>query len=73
MLHPNQNQPYQQQPYWNQNQGWQPHPPVPQPTVLPVKTNHALHLVLSLVTCGMWLPVWAVVAMVNSGRTRKVY
>jgi hypothetical protein len=45
----------------------------PQPTVLPVRTNHAMHLVLSLVTCGMWLPVWVIVAMINSSRTRKVY
>ncbi|CAA79411.1 Hypothetical Protein PBI_L5_35 [Fromanvirus L5] len=48
-------------------------PPMPQPTVMPVRTNHAMHLLLSLITCGMWLPVWVIMAMINSGRTRKVY
>ncbi|QBJ00223.1 hypothetical protein SEA_PHARAOH_34 [Mycobacterium phage Pharaoh] len=50
-------------------------PPVPpvQPQILPVKTNHAMHLVLTVLSCGMWLPVWVIVAMVNSSRTRKVY
>jgi hypothetical protein len=25
--------------------------------------NHALHAVLTLVTCGLWLPVWILVAI----------
>ncbi|ABE67357.1 hypothetical protein PBI_CHE12_38 [Mycobacterium phage Che12] len=58
---------YPQQPYPNYP------PPAPQPTVLPVRTNHAMHLLLSVITCGMWLPVWIIVAMINSGRTRKIY
>ncbi|AGR46450.1 hypothetical protein ODIN_35 [Mycobacterium phage Odin] len=60
-------QQHPQQPYPNYP------PPAPQPTVLPVRTNHAMHLVLSLITCGMWLPVWVIVAMINSSRTRKIY
>lgn len=36
-------------------------------------TNHVLHLVLTLVTCGLWAPVWAVMAIVNSfSETRSV-
>ncbi len=27
------------------------------------KTNHILHLLLSLVTMGLWLPVWFLVSM----------
>ncbi|ARQ94607.1 membrane protein [Mycobacterium phage Journey13] len=63
------------EPAWHAGQPYgQPVAPPPMPAaVLPVKTNHAMHLVLSLITCGMWLPVWIVVAMVNSSRTRRVY
>ena len=31
-------------------------------------TNHGLHLVLSLLTCGAWLPVWLIIVIVNGGR-----
>lgn len=30
------------------------------------KTNHLLHLILTLVTVGLWLPVWIIVAIVNN-------
>ena len=29
------------------------------------KTNHVLHLLLSLVTVGFWIPVWILVAINN--------
>jgi hypothetical protein len=32
----------------------------------PVETNHVLHLLLTLVTCGLWIPVWILVAIVNA-------
>lgn len=35
--------------------------PVPMgvaPTIVRNPTNHVLHLILSLVTCGFWAPVW---------------
>lgn len=52
-------------------------PPTPPPTSIVINNtvaapthlvvspgpNHALHLVLTLLTCGMWLPVWLVVAV----------
>ena len=31
-------------------------------------TNHGLHLVLTVLTCGMWLPVWIILVIVNGGR-----
>lgn len=29
--------------------------------------NHILHLLLSVVTAGFWLPVWLLVALIGSG------
>lgn len=29
------------------------------------RTNHGLHLLLSIVTFGAWVPVWIVVAITN--------
>lgn len=35
------------------------------------KTSHILHLLLSVITCGFWIPVWFLVAITNSaGRAR---
>ena len=31
-------------------------------------TNHGLHLLLTVLTCGLWLPVWIIAAIVNGGR-----
>jgi hypothetical protein len=30
------------------------------------QTNHLLHFILTLVTVGLWLPVWIIVAIVNN-------
>ncbi|MDH6199097.1 hypothetical protein M2272_005764 [Mycobacterium frederiksbergense] len=35
-------------------------------------TNHALHLVLTLLTCGMWLPIWFLVAIFGGGSSSSV-
>jgi DNA uptake protein ComE-like DNA-binding protein len=35
------------------------------------EVNHAVHLVLSLVTCGIWLPVWVILG-VTGGERRVV-
>ncbi len=32
------------------------------------RTSHVLHLLLSLVTVGMWLPIWLLVALNNRSR-----
>lgn len=65
--------------YWD-GQAWtssfapvQQPPPMyyaPQATAVAVSVgrggcNHALHLVLTLFTCGMWLPVWIICAIVQ--------
>jgi Protein of unknown function (DUF2510) len=42
----------------------------PAPLIVATGPNHALHLVLTLLTCGMWLPVWLIVAIVGN---RRVY
>ena len=36
------------------------------------KPNHILHLLLSLVTFGIWIIIWILVAM-TSGETRRLY
>ena len=30
------------------------------------RVNHVLHLILTILTFGLWLPVWAVLAIANS-------
>ncbi|GAA2467985.1 hypothetical protein Ahu01nite_003250 [Winogradskya humida] len=37
-----------------------------QQSYMPKKTNHVLHLLLTLVTCGFWAPVWLILAIVNA-------
>jgi hypothetical protein len=39
----------------------------------PRRTNHALHLVLTAVTCGMWAPVWFGVWLYNKASHDKYY
>jgi hypothetical protein len=34
------------------------------------KMNHLLHLLLSLVTCGIWIIVWIILAVTNVGDQR---
>jgi len=51
---------------------YQPYPP--QPVAVAVSTgggvNHALHAVLTFFTCGMWLPIWILMAIFgNSSRS----
>ena len=29
------------------------------------RTNHGLHLLLTILTLGAWLPIWIIVALVN--------
>jgi hypothetical protein len=31
--------------------------------VIRPRVNHGLHLILSLCTCGLWLPVWIIIAL----------
>lgn len=38
-------------------------------TVIRKPANHALHLVLTVLTLGMWAPVWAVMAVVGRKET----
>jgi hypothetical protein len=68
---------------WWDGQGWTEHvqpQPVPQQYAQPVivdngsdrrfyKTSHGFHLIMSIVTLGLWLPVWGIMAIMNSTRS----
>jgi hypothetical protein len=72
--------------YWDGARWTQVPPPLQQPTVVvnnnivaggytpPVYVatgpNHALHAVLTLFTCGAWLPIWIIVAIVDASQPR---
>lgn len=43
----------------------------PAPVFVSTGPSHGLHLVLTLLTCGMWLPVWLLIT-IFSGRTVHV-
>jgi hypothetical protein len=73
--------------YWDGQQWthYAPPPPPPQPTIIinnnvgapgPVVVstgpNHPLHLLLTLLTFGMWLPVWLIVTIVGGRRVHVV-
>lgn len=67
------------QPGWDRNDAreWA---PVPASSAIPQQqvvvnvaqpkpgTNHVLHLLLSIVTSGLWVPVWIIVAAKNRRR-----
>lgn len=36
------------------------------------KTNHILHLLLSLITAGLWIPVWILVAVSNGLENTRI-
>jgi hypothetical protein len=36
------------------------------------QTSHGLHVLLSLLTVGFWLPIWALVALSNSIERNKL-
>ncbi|MDJ0924292.1 MAG: hypothetical protein QNJ77_06985 [Acidimicrobiia bacterium] len=36
------------------------------------KTNHVLHLILSVVTMGLWLPVWLILVILNQEEKRRL-
>ena len=35
-------------------------------------TNHILHLILSLLTMGLWLIVWLIVAISNNSHNKRI-
>lgn len=50
--------------------------PTPAPVAVAVATgggpSHGLHAVLTLLTCGMWLPIWILVAIFGGGGSSAV-
>ena len=35
-------------------------------------TSHVLHIILSLITVGFWVPVWIIVTLSNSIENRRI-
>ncbi|MBB1029310.1 hypothetical protein G6027_00090 [Dietzia sp. SLG310A2-38A2] len=71
---PGQHQPHLPQHFVPQHFMPQPFMPQPYPMQQTVfvtngggrRVNHVLHLILTILTFGLWLPVWAVLAIANS-------
>lgn len=66
---------------WYDGTQWTAHaaPPPPRPLYGPApvlvvnqgpRVNHLLHLILTLLTCGFWAPVWIILSIVDVA-TRK--
>lgn len=36
------------------------------------KTSHILHLLMSVVTAGFWVPVWVIVALINQQKCANI-
>ncbi len=36
------------------------------------KTNHVLHLLVSLCTCFMWMPIWILIAQADGRANRRI-
>lgn len=49
------------------------HVPPPQPVAYPItvpkRTAHGFHVAMCVFTMGLWLPVYALVALLNAGKT----
>lgn len=65
---------------WWDGQAWGQTAPQPAPTLAqaqqqpvyvntytqPKRVNHVLHLILSILTVGLWVPVWIIISMAKS-------
>lgn len=40
------------------------------PSVTVTQPNHGLHAILTILTCGLWAPIWFVIAIAGSRRMR---
>ena len=61
--------------YFDGSQWTEHYAPSSQPVAGVVMTggeNHLLHAVLTLLTCGLWLPIWLIVAAAESKRPAAV-
>lgn len=41
--------------------------------VKPASVNHVLHLILSVLTIGFWIPVWVILAIASRDKQEVVY
>lgn len=37
-----------------------------------IKTGHVLHLLLSIITAGLWIPIWIIVALNNAIERKRI-
>lgn len=37
------------------------------------KTNHILHLILSIISAGFWIPVWFIIALNNAIERKRTF
>ena len=37
----------------------------------PKKTMHIVHLILTIITVGLWAPIWLIVSLINAFRTEE--
>lgn len=52
---------------WWDGTKWTDYAPAPQVVVVQKKqTNHVFHLLMSIITLGLWIPVWIIVAIANA-------
>jgi hypothetical protein len=42
----------------------------PQAVVVPKRSAHGFHLTMTILTFGVWVPVWIVAAILNAGKTK---
>jgi FtsH-binding integral membrane protein len=47
-----------------------PPPPPLQPRIQ--ETQHVVHAIATFFTCGLWLPFWVLVAVLNSNRNARI-
>ena len=51
-----------------------PAPPVaavrPQAVIVPKRTAHGIHLTMTILTMGLWAPIWIIAAVLNAGKTK---
>ena len=61
--------------FWDGEQWTDQFAPTPPQAVVAVRepftTNHVLHLLVTIVTCGLWAPVWLFIAWRNTENREK--
>lgn len=59
--------------YTPTNQPTLPPPPTPVPVTVPKRTRHGFHMLMTVFTFGLWVPVWIICAILNAGKTETTW